>query len=352
MWYRIKYHPFFIRLFHWEYWPMYISNIPVLFFWLIHAVRARDLFFFTAINPVIPTGGFFGEQKHQIYALIPPKYLPKTMYFRQDAIADGSIIHAIVEAGISYPLICKPDIGERGLHVKVIQNASELIAHAQRIPGGVIIQEYISYPLELSIMLHRFPKSGRGGVTSICRKVFLSVTGDGSSTLEELIDRKPRAILQKDKLARRFDLTRIPDYGEDIVLEGIGNHCLGTQFLNANAWITPELEKAMLGILSQIPDVFYGRFDLRTSSIEMLTQGKEFLIMELNGASSEPAHIYDPEYGPRRAYRDLWDHWKLMYAIYREQKQAGVGTMHWREGFRSLRNYFTYKKKATLNLTN
>jgi hypothetical protein len=237
------------------------------------------------------------------------------------------------------------------MHVKVIQNESELITHALKIPGGVIVQEFIPYPLELSVMVHRFPKSGHGKVTSICRKVFLSVTGDGSSTIEDLIHRKPRAILQKRKLANRMTLSHVPDKDEEVVLEGIGNHCLGTQFLNANHWITPDLEQQMLAVLAEMPGVYYGRFDLRTTSIEMLRQGKEFLIMEFNGASSEPAHIYDPAYGPRRAYRDLWQHWKLMYAIYCEQKQAGVSTMPWREGFRSLRAYVSYKKKANLNLS-
>jgi hypothetical protein len=131
-------------------------------------------------------------------------------------------------------------------------------------------------------------------------------------------------------------------------LEALGNHCRGTQFLNANAWITPELETSILSVLAQMPGVHYGRFDLRTASIDELRSGRSFLIMEFNGVGSEPAHIYDPDYPVLQGYRDIWRHWKILYAISLEQKAKGIRSMHWREGLESLRAYFSYKKKASL----
>ena len=145
-----------------------------------------------------------------------------------------------------------------------------------------------------------------------------------------------------------MDLSLVPESGEVVLLEAIGNHCRGTQFLNANHWITQELEKTVCAILSQMPGVFYGRFDLRTRSIEDLKAGREFSIMEFNGVGSEPAHIYDPSYPVWRAYKDLWKHWRVLYAISREQKKHGVQTMHLKEGLDSLRSYFSYKKKSSL----
>ncbi len=345
---KLKYHPFFIRLLNWEYWPIYISNIPVFFFWMIHAIRARDLFFFAAVNPAIATGGFFGEEKHKIYALIPQEYLPKTLFIPAGTSRTNEMIIRVNEAGMTYPLVCKPDVGERGMNVKVIDTPEDLIQHAKKMEGGIIIQEYISYPTELSVMCHRFPHSNRKAVTSICKKAFLTVTGDGESTVGQLIQKNPRAILQKQTLARRIDLKQIPKNGETLLLEPIGNHCRGTQFLNTNHWISPQLEETILNVLSQMPGIYYGRFDLRTASIEELSAGREFLIMEFNGAGSEPAHIYDPGYSVFQAYRDIWNHWKIMYHISKEQKASGIRTMHWREGLGLLRAYFTYKKKASL----
>ena len=310
------------------------------------AIRARDIFFFSAVNPSIPTGGFFGEEKHRIYELIPRQYLPKTIYAKR---GEAGIDQKVADAGIIYPVVAKPNIGERGMHVEVIEGPESLAIHVARIPGDVIIQDYVSYPLELSVMVYKFPQSDQGEVTSICRKVFLSVTGDGQKSIADLISGKPRALLQKKNLASKMDMNHIPKEGEEIVLESIGNHCRGTQFLNANAWISPKLESTILSILRQMPGVNYGRFDLRAASIEALENGKDFLIMEFNGTSSEPAHIYDPDYGIVAAYRDLWKHWKIMYYISREQKQIGVQALPWREGLRSLRKYFDYKKRSSLS---
>ena len=349
MWRRIKYHPFFIRLTSWEYWPLSVAYIPVALFWIIQSIRARDPFFFTAVNPSMPTGGFFGEEKHTIYPLIPDAFLPGTVYVSHADVLAGSIHEKVAEAGINYPMICKPDIGERGLLVKVIRDAEMLDEHARRIPRGVIIQDYIDYPLELSVMLHLMPESNAGRITSVCRKVFLSVTGDGVRSLAQLIDDKPRAILQKETLAARMDLSRVPQTGEEVLLEAIGNHCRGTQFLNANEMISPELERHMLDIMRRMPGIYYGRFDLRTRSIEDLSAGRAFRIMEFNGASAEPAHIYDPEYSIIHAYRDLWRHWQIMYRIYAQQKRKGINTLPIREGWHSLRDYFRYKKQANLN---
>jgi hypothetical protein len=163
-----------------------------------------------------------------------------------------------------------------------------------------------------------------------------------------LIDQNPRAILQKETLASRMDLQRIPGKGEYILLEAIGNHCRGTQFLNANAWISPSLTSHMLSLLEKMPGIHYGRFDLRTKSIEDISAGKNFLIMEFNGVGSEPAHIYDPAYPVRLAYRDIWHHWQILYAIYKEQKSRGIAPMRWKETLQALRAYFAYKKKANL----
>ena len=331
----------------WEYWPVYISNIPVALFWLIHAVRARDLFFFSAVNPSISTGGFFGEEKHKIYDLIPTEFLPK-MVFIAGTTARSNIPSMIGNAGLCYPLVCKPDIGERGRHVQVIHNPEALLTYVRKMEGGLIVQEYIDLPLELSIMCYQYPQSNRSAVTSICRKVFLHVTGDGQSTLGQLIDKDPRAILQKQKLSKRMDLDAVPADGKHVLLEAIGNHCRGTQFLNANDWITPKLEEVLLSVLSRMQGVCYGRFDLRTASIEDLNAGRNFLIMEFNGVGSEPAHIYDPSYSVWRAYRDMWKHWRVLYEISREQKANGITSTPWRQGFESLRAYFTNKKKTNL----
>ncbi len=346
MWRKISMHPFWIRLTSWEYWPVYITNIPVFFIYLSFALRARDLFFFSSVNPAISTGGFFGEEKHKIYALIPRKYLPGTIWVERP----GDAVQRVKDSEVHFPLICKPDIGERGMRVHIIEDLAALERYARSAPGGFIIQEYIDLPVELSVMCYRFPDGGSRAVTSVCSKVFLHVTGDGVRSIAQLIESYPRAILQKKKLAQNTDLERVPLKDETVLLEPIGNHCRGTQFVNANDLIDDALTRQLTGILEQMDGVYYGRFDLRTASIGALRTGREFLIMEFNGVGGEPAHIYDSGYPVRLAYRDIWRHWRIIYEIARAQRRNGVKTMGLRQGLGALRSYFSYRRKAAVAL--
>jgi hypothetical protein len=41
---------------------------------------------------------------------------------------------------------------------------------------------------------------------------------------------------------------------------------------------------------------YFGRLDVMYNTVEELEQGINFSIVELNGAASEPTHIYDPKH--------------------------------------------------------
>lgn len=46
--------------------------------------------------------------------------------------------------------------------------------------------------------------------------------------------------------------------------------------------------------------------------------------MELNGVSSEAAHVYDPDYKIVRAYKDIARHMKIIYRIAKKNHDLGV----------------------------
>ena len=60
--------------------------------------------------------------------------------------------------------------------------------------------------------------------------------------------------------------------------------------------LTEKLEKTFDKILSHINGFYYGRLDIRYEKFEDLENGLNFSIIELNGAMSEPTHIYDPKH--------------------------------------------------------
>ena len=112
---------FFHKIGNWEYWPFQILYIPIYFLWGFYAIKAKSIFFFNASNPRIKNGGFMMESKKAIYDLIPKKYYPKTVLIKEKSVLLG-IVAAIVEKGIRFPLIAKPDIGLRGSGVKKIKS--------------------------------------------------------------------------------------------------------------------------------------------------------------------------------------------------------------------------------------
>ncbi|GAB4490775.1 MAG: D-alanine--D-alanine ligase [Saprospiraceae bacterium] len=328
----------------WEYLPWWISNVPMYGFWLWFAARARHLVFFSNVNPAIPLGGAMGESKHDILQLLPTEILPKTLLVRGGESFEN-VVFALEQAGISYPLIAKPDVGERGFLVKKITSSEELKSHLERFPVHFILQEFLTLPVEMTVLFHRFP-SGKFGITSVCVKEFLAVEGDGVSSVRELMRRNTRATFQLERFEQEFPeiLGKIPASGETLLLEPIGNHCRGTKFLNGNHLIDNDLVEAFRLVCERLPGVLYGRFDLKCESLEALRRG-EFKVMELNGVFGEPAHVYDPSFGMWRAYRDFYRHWRILFELSRAQVQRGVHPTPHGEALRIIRGYFRYKKE-------
>ena len=347
-WRQFQQSSFYVKWTNWEYYPVYIANIPTLFFWFYFGIRSRSLFFFSAVNPVIETGGVLGESKMNIFNRLPIDTIPKTILISKEENEVDKILEKVNLAGIVFPLIAKPDIGERGFLVKKLTNKNDLVNYLNKITVDFIIQDFISYPLEVSVLYHRFPDASEGKITSVCIKRNLAVIGDGVSNIEKLMDEYPRARFQLERFQEDHPdlLLKVPSLGEHIELEPIGNHCRGTTFLNGNKHIDKKLEKVFDKIALEMEGIHYGRFDMKCESIELLKEAKEFKILEFNGIASEPAHIYDPAYSTLQAYRDIFSHWKIIYELSKVQRTKGVSSMSWNEAYQSVRSYLQYMKIA------
>lgn len=332
---------FITRWTQWEYYPWWLANIPVYGFWLWFAVRARHLFFFSNVNPGIPLGGAMGESKWDILTQLPEVILPKTIFVEKEEPLE-SICNMLRDKGMSFPIIAKPDVGERGFLVKKVHNEQELWEHLHQWPVRFILQEFLAQPFEASVLYHRFPgKDGYFGITSVCIKAFLQVEGDGGSSIRTLMQKQARSAFQLTRFEREYPglLDQVPAPGETVLLEPIGNHARGTKFINGNHLITPSMVQAFEKICRQIPDIHYARFDLKTESWDAL-QHANVKVMELNGVLGEPAHIYDPSHGMIRAYRDLWQHWRLLFRLHIALKKSGRSPTPHKEGWQFIHEYF------------
>lgn len=325
---------------------MWLSNLPIAGFYLWFAVRARHPLFFTAANPAIPLGGAMGESKYDILTRLPSSVLPKMALVTPDMTFD-EVLTAMRKANLQFPVIAKPDVGERGFLVKKITSSEQLRQHLTRYPVDFILQEFIELEMEASVLFTLFPgQKSRFEVTSVCIKEFLKIVGDGKSCVRELILKNPRAVFQLERLESEHGekLHEVPPNGEIVALGMIGNHCLGTKFLNGNHLIDNELKQAFESICRQINGIHYGRFDLKCADTRALKNGR-VKVMELNGVLGEPAHVYDPSVGAWRAYRDFWRHWRLIFEVSEANRKRGVSVATLREGRTQVRQYLAYKKQ-------
>ena len=344
---RIKSSPLYLKLFVWEYWPSWLAIIPTLFCWLWFAIRAKHPFFFSAVNPAIETGGWMGESKARIMHHLPLGHLPKTVHVSRGTPWEKVQID-LQQKELFYPLIAKPDIGKRGFQVLKIEQEETLRAYHAQHDMDFMIQEYIDVSLELGIFYHRFPGEEQGAITSVCLKEFLQITGDGHSTTRELMSQDSRANLQLPRFERERPevLDQVPAPNEKLLLEPIGNHCRGTRFLNGNYLIDDQLSTVFDQLTRSMDGIHFGRFDIKCKSLEGLRQGNDIKILEFNGISAEPTHIYDSSIPVWKKYRDIYRHWEIMYHIYLVQRSKGVRAMGLREAHRAWSRYWRYLKEV------
>ena len=330
---RIAYRPFFIRLFHWEYWSFNTIYIPIYIVWIGLCIRARSFFFFAASNPSIKNGGFLNESKKEIAPLVPPGLHPKTIFFSLPCNGDF-ILEQLQKKGFSFPMIGKPDIGGRGRGVKALKDEEDLRTYVRTASMDFHIQEFVSYKNEVGIFYYRIPGQEMGKISGIVRKEFLKVNGDGVHSIYELVKKNKRGILQLPALKKTFGKTLLdkPAAGEELVLVPYGNHARGAKFIDDSPLIDEALTKTIDGICKQINGFYFGRLDIRFDNWADLKAGKKFSIIEVNGAGSEPTHIYDPKHSLFFAWKEIIRHWVLLWRISRMNHKNGHAYLNFKEG--------------------
>lgn len=336
-----------IKITHWEYWPSYVLYLPVLPYLLFLWIKARSVFFFNTSNPGIRYGGFLMESKWEMYQHAPEGFFPACMLFHSSEPVSSVENHVIT--GFNLPVIAKPDIGSRGRGVTVITDLHQLRNYHANCLVPYLIQEKIEYPMEAGIFYVRMPGEKNGRITGIVQKEFIKVVGNGKDTLEALLIKQPRYLLQLASLKKvlgNHALKGILQEGESRTVIDIGNHARGAKFINASAQITQKLTTTIDAICKQYKGFYFGRLDIRFKSFEALEQGEDFAIIELNGAGSEPTHIYDPSGSIVFAWKEVCRHWKMLCDISRyNHTKHNLSYLNWQEGIDMFRMNNAHSKK-------
>ena len=340
---------FLHKLLHWEYWPLWCIYYPLFPFWLYYTIKAKSFFFLTSCNPSIANSGLAMESKMDIYDLIPNTYIPKTILVHPEE-TPVKMLSKAKSANINLPFIVKPDIGMKSFAVAKIHSLKSLSLYCSKIDGPFLIQELITYPKEVGIFYVKLPNESTGKITGIVSKHFLEITGDGKSTMLELILNYKRAALQSKDLKKIYShkINTILKKGETLVLIPFGSHTRGSKFIDDSCKITSKLTHAIDAVCQQINGFYYGRIDIKFTSFKDLENQKNFSIIEINGSGAEPTHMYDPKHTIFKAWKIILQHWQWMYATAKQNKDKGYNYLSFREGWQILSKHKALEKKLKL----
>jgi hypothetical protein len=334
-----------------EFWPMWAFYPPVMLYaaWLM--LRYRGVLLPTVANPSFPGGGFYGESKAEIMALAmrhTPEWVAPFIAIKRPDVAGAdpgqecaAALAALADAGLSLPVVAKPDLGCRGAGVKLIRTADDLHAYLQAFPRSatLLLQRLVPFEGEAGIFYCRRPGQAKGRIVSITLKYFPHVTGDGRRTLRQLILDDPRAGKLSHLYLRRHTarLDQVPAAGDSIRLAFAGSHSRGAIFRNGTHLVTPEMEACFDAIAKRLPEFHFGRFDVRFEDFAQVQRGRAFTIVEVNGAGAESTHIWDRQTTLPQAWLALMRQYRWLYEIGHANRARGFKPMSWAHFVRDYR---------------
>lgn len=317
-----------------EFWPAWFFYAPVVVQSLYHGVKYGGFSLPLIANPNIYLSGMVGESKADILSLAGPyasQFIPQFIRVKKSSAPCEHQVKTTREQmyiqKLNYPVVAKPDKGCRGVGVRLIENDLELQDYIRHFPenASYLLQKKSQYHAEAGIFYIRHPDQKHGEVFSITLKYSPYVVGDGVSSLRALIQSDPRA----SQLAHLY-LPRHQDRLEDVITLGeifqlafAGSHSLGCIFKNGNRFISDALVRALDRIFDDYPGYHFGRLDVKFKDIDTLMEGKDFEILEMNGASSEAGHIWDSDTPLSEIFKTLLKQYQHLYQIGAKQKAKG-----------------------------
>jgi len=324
---------------YYEFWPTWLFYFPMKIYGVYLALRYGGLTLPTITDPLFDVGGFHGESKAQIYEQIPQAIRAQfahTISVKKDTnIHDQEILmqalERVADVEWTFPFIVKPDIGLRGMGVQRVFNDADLLNYIKDFPDDetFVLQDMYDYKYEAGLFYIRKPDEQKGRIFSLTTKDFSYVIGDGTSTLKALIENHRRyGRIAHVFLPRHADkLDMILKAGERYRIAFAGSHSRGTIFRDGNHLITPAMEAAWDKISKQIPEFYFGRFDIRFNDYKDLETLENLKIVEVNGAGAEATHIWDPKTSIWHAYKVLMEQYRLMFEIGAMNKKRGFKPM-------------------------
>lgn len=311
--------------------PKWLICIPLTLQWLWLSIRYQSLTLPTVANPDITAGGLVGEGKLEYFESMGPIALSATAAYcalpNTRSYTSHELQSILNHAGLSFPVIAKPDVGLCGHGVRLVATAHELLSYLAAFPEDetVVLQQYLAQDGEAGIFYVRDPDADAGSIIGLALRSFPRITGDGRHSIAELIAADPRAqrLLRSTKHQSSYDPDRLPAANEMVRLATIGSTRVGGLYADGRKHITPELNSAIDAIARDMPNFYFGRFDVRFDSLEQLAAGRAFSIMEINGAGSEAIQAWDPNTSVIAGFATIFRKQRILFAIGNALRRKG-----------------------------
>jgi len=335
-----------------EFWPMWVMYVPVGIQWLLLAIRYRSLSLPLIANPGIPLSGMVGVSKSAVFDLAGEYARQWILPWILFEIDDQSLeLHwqrakdALKSAGLEYPVVGKPNIGCRGVGVRLLADDAGLRDYIDGFPSGGCIQfqKLSQWDAEAGVFYVRDPETGQGQVTSLALKYTPFVVGDGVKQLGELVADDPRAgallHLYRSRHEERWSDVIEKDLPYRLIFAA--SHSRGAVFRDAAELIDDKLAQSLDKIFEDIPGFYYGRLDIKFETTDGLSAGVDFNIIEINGASSESINIWDRNAGLAAALKTLLQQYNTLFKLGNISRKRG----HRPPGLLALYRAWRYENK-------
>lgn len=312
-------HGWIKNLCRWEYRSAFLIYQPVFLYLIYLTIRYRSLSAPFYVNPGLRLSGFSGCSKSETLNVLPES-APVACYTKIEPGTRQSRFQGIktfmTDHRLAYPVVLKPDRGNRGRGVAVVNSDEEVWSYLAEKNSPLIAQQYLKGK-EFGLFYYRAPDQDTGEIFSITCKEPVRVIGDGKHTLRQLIldhpSASPMAAVHFKKHKDRLNET--PVKNETVNIVTIGTHSRGAVFSDGEHLISKTLRDEINKFCSPSREFCFGRFDVIAPSAHSLSESGKFKIVELNGITSESTNIYDRNNSYRDAIRILCRQWKLAFEI-------------------------------------
>ncbi len=333
-----------------EFWPAWLIYFPVVICCLWWAIRYRSLTLPLLANPTIYLAGLVGTSKGQILDLANEKSQQYVMdwitHKRNESNTElNDLLQAMHNANLSFPLVGKPDIGCRGIGVKLLKNERQLQEYLETYPKNtsLMLQKLAPWEPEAGVFYVRLPDQDKGEIISLGMKYSPYVLGDGVSTLSQLMDRNHRIKELKHLYTQRHQhlLDQVIPEGEPYRLIFSAAHSKGAIFCDANEHITKAMTDTIDRIMKGFNNLPYGRLDIKFSHIDEFKAGSDKIaIVEINGANAEPLHIWDKDATYFKSMKALIFQYHAMFKLGNHYRKQGYKPPKLRELRKGIKTEF------------